>query len=61
MVVRGVAVKCQLIQLYFNPQRLEESHSANECGGEAWGVGGKPRFQLLIPAPKSPGYELFAS
>lgn len=59
-----MAVKCQLIQLYFNLQRLEESHSANECGEEARARGeggGEPRFQLLIPAPKSPGYELFAS
>lgn len=31
----GVTVTCHLIQLYFNLQRLEESHSANDCGREA--------------------------
>lgn len=31
----GRGVTCHLIQLYFNLQRLEESHSANDCGREA--------------------------
>lgn len=37
VVVRGVTVTCHLIQLYFNLQRLEESHSANDCVAEKRG------------------------